>query len=248
MCRCSPRPRWEHEGEIGRKWHKETSRYSFSKTPPLCTFLRARLDNWALTQSGIHLKVPWRFGAVAAARNKMFMHSWKSRGNNEKSGGGRKVWKRPSCCVPCWQDERSADDGWHVGGQRSQWVTARADHVDSFRTWQPWRTGGEEMSESERRRSAAELLRRSSRRGRLLLSLITFNYSSKRWIKIEPSMKRWRIKYSGNHLHSHLNRETSAGLVVRNHEVLHDTSLLPYFDLLIVMVPRYNDSTVIGWL
>lgn len=186
MFHCSPRPRWEPEGEIGispngRKSHKETSRYSFSKTPPLCTFLRAKLDNWALTQSGIHLTVPWRFGAVAAERNKMFMHSWKSRDGEEitknQERGRGEVWKQPSCCVPCWQDERSADDGWHVGGQRSRWVTARASHVDSFRAWQPWQTGDEEMTETERCCSASEPARRSSWRRRLLLSLITFNYS-----------------------------------------------------------------------
>lgn len=190
MCHCSPRPRWEHEGEIGispngRKSHKETSRYSFSKTPPLCTFLRATLDNWALTQSGIHLKVPWRFGAVAAERNKMFMHSWKSRDGGEEitknqEGGAAGGVKTAVLLCSLLTRRWSADDGWHVGGQRSQWVTAQAGRVDGFRAWQPWQTGDEDMTETERCCSAAEPARRSSRRGRLLLSLITFNYSSKR--------------------------------------------------------------------
>lgn len=210
---------------------KREERYSFSKTPPLCIFLRVRLDNWALTQSGIHLKVPWRFVAVAAERNKTFMRSWKSRdGREEITKKSGRVEGVKTAVLSCFLLTRRAECWWWLTRWRSKVTVSDSSGRPCGQL--PGLTavtdgGDEEMTETERCCSAAAPARRSSPRGRLLLSLITFNYSSKRWIQIEQNMKGRRIKYSGNHLNS----ETSAVLVVWDLEVPPDTSLPPYFVL-----------------
>lgn len=98
----------------------------------------------------------------------------------ENEGRRRKMRKLTPGCVPCWQDGWRADDGWHIEGQRSEWVTALTDS----------------RGRTERCRCG------SARTERWLLPLITLNYSSQRWIQIElhnrsRPMKYWRSRRSG---------------------------------------------------
>lgn len=91
-------------------------------------FLSVRLANWTITQTRIPLKVPWRFSTMTTDGTSKELVDWLKTGNKS---GGKKVWKLASRCVSCCHEDWRADDGWHIQGQRLQWMTAQARRVES---------------------------------------------------------------------------------------------------------------------
>lgn len=95
--------------------------------------------NWAVRRPVFRLKkVPWGMRVSAHWQQKrvivyvMLEKSRHDRGEEIKAEERR---CEGSCLVvfSCWQEYRSADDGWHVQGQRSPWLTAQARRAHGFR-------------------------------------------------------------------------------------------------------------------
>lgn len=79
----------------------------------------------------VQAKVPRRFVNI-----QVMQRNWQRRGNKSREGVKAPV----SLFLVDW----SADDGWHIWGQRSRWLTAQARR-GQLQPWQPWHTGRETM-------------------------------------------------------------------------------------------------------